>query len=225
MNSEMLADRIKQCADMAGSGDALAQKAAIPRRTLETYLSGQSEPKTSRLVAIAKAADVSVEWLATGEGPKRPDEIGEAPAQYDLTPGADFALVPVYDVIASAGHGAAIDQEQTVSQIAFRKDWLRVEGLSAKGLAAISAHGDSMVPTIQPGALLLVDSTQRTISNDSIYIVRRSEHLYAKRLQQMLDGSVCVISDNKIYKEEVISSSGLGNLDIIGRVVWIGQKI
>lgn len=83
MNSEIentLAERIKKCAHMAGSGDSLAQKSAIPRRTLETYLSGDAEPKTTRMVAIARAANVSVEWLATGEGPMRKADASPAVA-------------------------------------------------------------------------------------------------------------------------------------------------
>lgn len=69
-----LSQRIRRCAELAGSGDALAQKAAIPRRTLETYLSGEAEPKASRLAAIADAAGVSLNWLVTGEGPEEPIE-------------------------------------------------------------------------------------------------------------------------------------------------------
>lgn len=67
-----LFDRLRQCAKMAGSGDRLAQKAAIPRRTLETYLAGRVEPKASRLVAIARAVGVSLDWLLVGAGPMRP---------------------------------------------------------------------------------------------------------------------------------------------------------
>lgn len=72
--ADSLAKRIRHCADLVGSGDALAQKAAIPRRTLETYLSGEAEPKASRLVSIARAAGINLEWLATGDGPMR---VGE----------------------------------------------------------------------------------------------------------------------------------------------------
>ncbi len=83
-NSEMraLAERIRECAKMVGSGDALAQKAAIPRRTLETYLSGDAEPKTLRLVAISRASDVHIEWLATGNGPKRVFETQDGKGKY-----------------------------------------------------------------------------------------------------------------------------------------------
>lgn len=53
---------------MAGSGDELSRKTAIPRRTLESYLSGTSEPKATRLLEIARAVNVDAGWLVTGEG-------------------------------------------------------------------------------------------------------------------------------------------------------------
>jgi transcriptional regulator with XRE-family HTH domain len=68
-NTQELAIRLRQCAQLAGSGDELARKASVPRRTLETYLSGDAEPKASRLFALARAVGVSLDWLATGEGP------------------------------------------------------------------------------------------------------------------------------------------------------------
>lgn len=96
MNSETLgalAERIKKCAHIAGSGDALAQKAAIPRRTLETYLSGEAEPKTTRMVAIARAANVSVEWLATGEGEMKRAADNKPPVvNYGLLQAAELAV-------------------------------------------------------------------------------------------------------------------------------------
>lgn len=75
-----LAGRIRRCADLAGSGDALSQKTAIPRRTLEDYLTGKSEPKAARLVAIARACGVSLDWLAAGEGPMRREAVYTTPA-------------------------------------------------------------------------------------------------------------------------------------------------
>lgn len=63
-----LAGRIRKCAEIAGSGDALSQKTSIPRSTLETYLTGKAEPKASRLAAIATAANVSADWLLFGYG-------------------------------------------------------------------------------------------------------------------------------------------------------------
>ncbi|MDW3689190.1 helix-turn-helix transcriptional regulator [Cupriavidus sp. CV2] len=64
-----LVDRLRQCAEIAGSGDELARRAAIPRRTLEYYLAGESDPKAKRLTAIVEATGVSGHWLLTGCGP------------------------------------------------------------------------------------------------------------------------------------------------------------
>lgn len=63
-----ISDRIRICADLAGSGDELARKANIPRSTLETYLTSQSEIKAGRIVAICAATGVAPTWLLTGEG-------------------------------------------------------------------------------------------------------------------------------------------------------------
>ncbi len=69
MNSEIgsLKERIRLCAENVGGGNELSRKTGIPRNTLESYLIGNSEPQVSRLVKIAKAAGVSIEWLAVGE--------------------------------------------------------------------------------------------------------------------------------------------------------------
>lgn len=80
MNSETddLSARIRLCAQKVGSGDELSRRSGIPRRTLENYLSGRSEPKASAISAIAIAADVTTDWLITGTGPMRRGEAAEA---------------------------------------------------------------------------------------------------------------------------------------------------
>lgn len=151
--------------------------------------------------------------MRPGEEP--PDEVGGM---------EDFAVVPVYDVRASAGYGAAIESEEVVSQIAFRRDWLAKEGLHIRGLAAVTADGDSMEPTIADGSLLLVDTQQREVAGAHIYVLRLDGHIFAKRLQRLHDGSVRVSPDNKAYVEEVVERERVARLDILGRVVWIGRR-
>lgn len=65
---EAMCRRIRECARMVGSGDELARRSGVPRRTLETYLSGRSEPKATGLALIAEAAGVSLDWLLLGRG-------------------------------------------------------------------------------------------------------------------------------------------------------------
>ena len=71
MNSEpdnVLLQRLKEAAKLVGGPDALARKTGIARRTLGNYMAGRNEPKISALLAISKAAGVSLEWLAGAAG-------------------------------------------------------------------------------------------------------------------------------------------------------------
>lgn len=87
-----LTERIRLCAKAVGSGDVLATRAGIPRRTLENYLSGRSEPKATALLGIAKSAGFSLDWLIAGEGPMRRDEPGPPPASQDIAAPATTSL-------------------------------------------------------------------------------------------------------------------------------------
>ncbi len=70
-SSSSFAARMLETAKLAGNASRLAAACGISRRAVGDYLSGKAEPTRPRLVAMAKAGGVSVEWLATGEGPMR----------------------------------------------------------------------------------------------------------------------------------------------------------
>ena len=61
--------RIKVLIDRVGSAEKLAKKSGVSARNIGKYLKGESDPSRMRLVKMAQAGGVSVEWLATGEEP------------------------------------------------------------------------------------------------------------------------------------------------------------
>ena len=63
-----LSERLRECASKIGGGNELARTTGIPRRTLENYLNGNTEPVPSRLIAIAQAAGADPLWLLAGSG-------------------------------------------------------------------------------------------------------------------------------------------------------------
>jgi transcriptional regulator with XRE-family HTH domain len=74
--------RMKDIIDSSGSIYALAKRAGTAPNTIRRYLTN-SEPTRPMLIAIAKASGVSLEWLATGRGPKTPnDNHTPCPTQY-----------------------------------------------------------------------------------------------------------------------------------------------
>lgn len=214
-----LADRIRQCAEIAGSGDELARLAAIPRRTLEYYLTGQSEPKVARCVDIAKAVGVDIGWLASGEGEKLK---GAAPHPIA---GDNYAYVPLYDTQCGAGHGVWRDGATVITQLAFDACSIRHQGLDADRLSAIRVDGDSMEGLLFDGDTVVLDHRRNSLEGEAVYVIRLDDHLYAKRLQRQFDGSIHIISENKAYRDMIVPKDQLNDLEIIGRVVWAGGWI
>ncbi|TSK08570.1 MAG: bacteriophage CI repressor [Geobacter sp.] len=74
MNQGQFKDRLK-LAIGDKSINSFAQKCEMPESLLRKYLSGVTLPGLDKLVAITKTAGVSINWLATGEGPVRSNEL------------------------------------------------------------------------------------------------------------------------------------------------------
>lgn len=64
--------RVNQVCEMVGGRKELASRAGLSPSVIDKYAQGKSDPSRQRVVAIAHAAGVSVQWLASGEGPMNP---------------------------------------------------------------------------------------------------------------------------------------------------------
>ncbi|MDQ2069344.1 XRE family transcriptional regulator [Natronospira bacteriovora] len=212
----MLKARLRRCAELVGNGASLARATGIPRRTLETYLSGIAEPKASRLNRIARAAGVSGHWLLTGVGPERPD---------DETAVAEFVAIErpavgqVGDVVTSGG------DEAGYSRIAFQRDWLRRNGWTEDALRLVETRGDGMAPTVHDGSLLLVDTSLDDIREEGVYVLEGQDALMVRRIQFDLEGGVIATSDNPAYREQYLQRERAGDLAVFGKVVWVGNPL
>lgn len=215
---DALAARMRKCAEIAGSGDELARITAIPRRTLEYYLTGEREPKVGRCVEIAKAVGVDIGWLASGEGEPQPK------AQRDAESLADdaYAYIPLYDARCSAGNGAWNERSRVLVQLSFTRYSLRKKGLTPADLACLRVDGDSMTGLLEDGDTVMIDQSRNALEGEGVYVVLLDDHLYAKRLQRDFDGSVRIISHNKEYQPVIVPKDRLAELHIVGRAVWAG---
>jgi len=68
MNDLDFKNRIKKIIKLAGTAEKLANSAGVSPSLIGKYLSGKSDPTRKKLIALAEAAGVNVQWLATGEG-------------------------------------------------------------------------------------------------------------------------------------------------------------
>lgn len=138
----------------------------------------------------------------------------------------DYTLIPRRDVKAAAGNAVILPAEEIVDFIVFRTDFIRYElGLDPKNLVVIQAKGDSMIPTIRDGDLLLVDLSQAHDADNAIYVLNVDGRVMVKRLQFLLGGVIEVQSDNPKYKPETVRPEDRDLFRLVGRVVWAGSRL
>jgi phage repressor protein C with HTH and peptisase S24 domain len=212
------------------SADRLARAMDVSPSAFRKWLKGEAEPSRERLVALAEAAGVSIAWLAKGEGPL--PRLRNARVDGGSEGGLDperFLVLPKYAEQAAAAAGSvtpAPPESQASAFIAFGHDWIRRSfSIEPEDLMLETAVGESMVPTIHDGDLLLVDTTDRRFREFGIYVLEYVGQRLVKRVQRKLDGSLLLISDNAIYEPERIPPERTEGVEVLGRVVWSGGKL
>lgn len=164
------------------------------------------------LVQLARAAHVSVEWLATGYDAASTDSQGSE----------DFVFMSSHTA-RERGSRVTIRSNQIVDHLAMRAGWMR-ERLNADPANVIlfQARGDSMAPTIRDGDLMIVDRREGFFRHDGLYVIAMAGELAVKRLQRHSDGRASIKSDNPAYDVMVVAPE---TLDVIGDVIWLGGTL
>jgi phage repressor protein C with HTH and peptisase S24 domain len=150
---------------------------------------------------------------------------GGAPEERNDGAGAGLFLVPKLDVGASAGPGTMAGGEQGRGRMAFDRRWLReLTGAAPSALSVIRVQGDSMEPTLGDGDDIMVDrSDLGERMRDGIYVLRRAEMLHVKRIAvHPAAGRLTIRSDNPRYPSWECDA---GEIEVIGRVVWVGRRV
>jgi phage repressor protein C with HTH and peptisase S24 domain len=173
--------------------------------------------------AIEEKTGFSQAWMLTGEGLERIDAPSEARSDNaplssrELTiSGFNFSFVCKVKPLLSSGSGDLVYEEGYEDIYSFRSEWLLRKGnVSAMRLAQIS--GDSMLPTLEDGDLVLFDTSKRDPLDGKIMVIGIDNHLYIKRVRVSPEG-IFLVSDNKsVYDPWRINPE---NTRFLGLVVW-----
>ena len=92
-------ERISLAIGRAGGAKKMAEKTGMSTSVLRSWRAEKSDPSRTSLVKVARAAGVSVEWLATGEGD--PDQGAGAHPQQAAGP-QEMDLVLLEEVARAA---------------------------------------------------------------------------------------------------------------------------
>lgn len=199
----------------------LAERADVGRSFVYDVLSGKSlNPTTHKLSAVADALGVSLSYLLYGEeswgGRSNPELVTEQPEREQVA-------IASIGVEASMGGGTIVTEEKEDEPFFFRRSWVRQKLNASPGdLRIIRVRGDSMLPTLSEGDVVLVNMMQKNPSPPGIFVLFDGFGLVVKRLEVQSEGQVRIYSDNTQYAPYTRS---LSEVNIIGRVVWFAREL
>lgn len=199
---------------------------------LSDYGKGKKVPGADKVVLIADALQVQIDWLIAGRGSKTGRYF--IPADIDAHYRAKYAgqstaqdadLVPIREIDLTFGMGSTyLDVPVTEEMHSFPRAWLRRYTRAAPDqIFFAQGMGDSMEPTLFDSDLLLIDASQRQLNMaDKIWAIAYADCGMIKRLRPVPGGGVEIWSDNKAISTITAHD---GEMEIIGRVVAVQRKL
>ncbi len=144
----------------------LARAVGVSDNAIYKWVSGRGQPSMMSLVNLSKAADVSVEWLATGRGAPTKSRIENQLAEPAVMASGSR------NSAQTANDRSVAQNQQVVDYLSFRPDWLqRALKLDLRNMALVEVIGDSMSPTVDGGDVVLVDLRETRFRHDGIYVL------------------------------------------------------
>ena len=162
--------------------------------------------------------DINIDWLLTGQGEMLKGEVAapEPKIVHFEMPGEDYTAIPVVDIEAAAGFGAANTDYIDESQLIYLpKSMLRGQ----RDRLCIKVAGASMEPTLYNNSRIVVrlldEGEWEYTQTGEIYVVTdREGQTYIKRLTNNLrtTGEIVLRSDNEnqqLYKPFTMSEEDI----------------
>ena len=125
--------------------------------------------------------------------------------------------------------GAEANEEDVLSYVPFRDDWLRGHGLHAEHCRVIEVLDQSMEPTLEHRAVILVDMQRTTRRRNKIFAIRDEDDPIVKRLRHDHDGwwldsdntEIHVRSGRRVYPPRPWPQGAV----VVGQVMWTGRTL
>jgi phage repressor protein C with HTH and peptisase S24 domain len=136
----------------------------------------------------------------------------------------DAVLLPEVEVGYSMGGGADISDFPVVQQVPFSRSWLAsLTDSPPSQLFVARGEGDSMMPTILDGDIVIIDRGQKTMrQQDRIWALVYGGFGMIKRLRGLPNGTLQINSDNPAVTPIEAYD---GEAFIIGRIVAIVRRM
>lgn len=183
------------------------------------FLRGDTPISLKAAVGFAKGLRCEIEDFS----PRLAKIASEAAQVLSKEDEAEFIPIRHYAVKFSNGHGRAVYDESTKPSLSFRADFIRQLGIKPQNAVVVDADGDSNMPLVQEGGVVLVDRGAKEVISGKFYAFRADGNLLIKRLTTLEDGSVLAVPENRAYEPKIYREAD--DFEIIGRARWTGHLL
>jgi phage repressor protein C with HTH and peptisase S24 domain len=207
------ADRLRWLMDQFPNRAEAGRIAGVSKEHLPSYLKDDGASPRFELVAkLAAAKNVSLNWLATGEGPR---------SSADAEPDGFVAVAVQGDSETRYDEGA-----EPPPPMLFSRAWLKTVVTAPDAALRIVVHrGNSNAPLIKDGDTMLVDTTVTRIAEDGLYVFPRDGKYQARFAEIFVDGHVALRSHSSGSGVQTLSEDEAAKLQVLGRVRWRGGMV
>ena len=213
--------RLKQVIKQYGNVNSLAKAAGLSETAVRKWRDGISEPTRGRLILLAQAAGVSVEWLVTGQGSmqlKLDREINDQNDREQILIHSRKHISPLPTIISDLRE---IDEALSpIDEQSIDSDSAKIYPISSK----------NMEPALYPGDLCVLDKKDIELPDisDGVYVLNIDGAVVIRRMQRMPNNQVSVTSDNSNFaaaNSVVNLSNPPSNFSVVGEVIYVLRRV
>ncbi|RKU03377.1 phage repressor protein [Burkholderia sp. Nafp2/4-1b] len=234
---DTLASRLKQARLAAKLSQGQLARLVGVSQGLIGQIESHKNQGSRHITALARAVNVSPDWLETGKGPRQRDT---AAGDYPPAPGAltlvetapgenesedEYAWLPRLVVELSPRDKKVVWYiDKKGPKQAFNRDWCQSLGVNPINAATLIHRGPSMEPRLNDRDTLLVDHRNTEIVDGKVYVLSYQNELFVKRIFKKIGGGIVVRSDSQDkmrYPDAVVFPDDMEHIEIIARVVGV----
>lgn len=212
-------------AEKGWSQAELARRIDVKSTTIWKLVSGATQ-SSRHLRDIARQLQTTEEYLL-GETDDPAPRAGEQRLEWRGPPSElpdGTVMIPQLDIGYSMGGGSVFEEYAQTAMVPFPREWLRpMIGGTFSDLFVARGEGDSMMPTLLDSDFVIIDTAQKTIvKQDRLWCLNYGDLGMIKRVRMQPDGGALIISDNPAVENFTAYD---GEVQAIGRVIWIGRRV
>lgn len=225
------AERLVAAMSAAGiSQGQLAEKVGISQPAIQKMTSGKTSG-SRKMVELARALEVSPEWLSSGIGSMRNEghrdssippenQWGKIDAWDSETflPDDEVEVPYLKDIELACGDGSCVDDDYNGFKLRFAKSTLRRVGAQKDSVLCFPAAGNSMEPMIPEGTTVAINTNDKKIVDGKVYAISQDGWKRLKLLYRVSPNRLSIRSFNTDeYPDE---EADIESVEVLGRMFW-----